>query len=188
VSGMSHTARPARVVSVSRDDRHRFTKPPVEEIRLVEDWGVEGDAHAGATVQHRSRAGRVTEGPNLRQVHLLHAELFDDVADRGYRVTPGDMGENVTTEGVDLLGLATGTVLRLGPDAVVRLTVLRNPCRQIDRFASGLMREMVTRHPDGRVERRAGVMAVVVRGGVVRPGDAVAVELPTGTHHPLQPV
>ncbi|WP_298457253.1 MOSC domain-containing protein [uncultured Cellulomonas sp.] len=176
------------MVSVSRDDRHRFTKPVVDHITLVENWGVEGDAHAGATVKHRSHAAREPDAPNLRQVHLLHEELLEEVAGRGFAVTPGRMGENITTRGIALLCLPTGTVLRLGADAAVVLTGLRNPCVQIDGLAPGLMREMVTRLPDGQVVRRSGVMAVVLRGGTVRAGDPVAIDLPEGPHIPLQPV
>ncbi len=188
MAAMSTAVPAGSVVSVSRDDRHRFSKPVVDHIRLVENWGVEGDAHAGAVVRHRSRARREPAAPNLRQVHLLHEELLDDVAGRGFRVAPGDLGENVTTRGVALLCLPTGTVLHLGAEASVVVTGLRNPCVQIDGLAAGLMREMVTRHADGRVERRAGVMAVVRRGGVVRAGDPVVVELPDGPHEPLAPV
>jgi MOSC domain-containing protein YiiM len=183
-----HPDSPACVVSVSRDAAHRFSKPAVEEITLVEDWGVEGDAHAGRTVRHRSHRARDPQEPNLRQVHLLHEEVLDDVAVRGFRVAPGEMGENVTTRGVLLLTLPVGTVLDLGPDASVELTGLRNPCVQIDALAPGLMRQMVGRDARGDVVRRAGVMAVVRSGGVVRPGDPVTVRLPAGPHRPLGPV
>lgn len=176
------------VVSVSRDDRHRFTKPVVEAITLVEGWGVEGDAHAGVTVKHRSHAARRPEAPNLRQVHLLHEEVLDDVAARGFAVAPGEMGENITTRGIALLCLPTGTVVRLGVEAAVVLTGLRNPCVQIDRLAPGLMQQMITRDEAGNVLRRAGVMAVVLRGGVVHAGDPISFRLPDGAHTPLQPV
>lgn len=176
------------VVAVASDDAHRFSKVLREEIVLVEGWGVDGDAHAGATVKHRSRAAREPDAPNLRQVHLLHAELFDEVADDGYVITPGSMGENVTTLGVDLLALPAGALLELGEDAVVEVTGLRNPCRQIDGLGRGLMGRMVGRRADGSVVRKAGVMAVVRRGGVVRAGDEIRVRLPDGDHRPLQPV
>lgn len=178
----------ASVVSVSRDSEHRFSKPVVDEIVLVEGLGVEGDAHAGTTVQHRSRVARDPSQPNLRQVHLVHAELFDEVGVDGFAVAPGELGENVTTRGVDLLGLPRGTVLRLGPDAVVEVTGLRNPCVQIDGLEAGLMRRLVTRDDDGQVVRKAGVMAVVLAGGRVAPDDEVVVELPRGAHEALQPV
>ncbi|WP_423920011.1 MOSC domain-containing protein [Frigoribacterium sp. 2-23] len=177
-----------RVVAVSRDDEHRFSKPPVDEIVLVEGWGVEGDAHAGTTVQHRSRVARDPSQPNLRQVHLLHAELFDEVAEAGHSVAPGQMGENVTTRGIDLLGLATGTELHLGDEAVVRVTGLRNPCQQINDFDPGLLKAVLGRNDDGVVERKGGVMSVVVRGGVVRAGDRVRIVAPAGEPAPLQPV
>lgn len=176
------------VVSVSTSPAHAFSKPAVDEITLVAGWGVEGDAHAGTTVQHLSRVRRDPTAPNLRQVHLIHSELFAEVADRGYSVEPGAMGENVTTRGVDLLSLPTGAVLRLGGTAAVEITGLRNPCAQIDGIEHGLMREMVHRADDGSVVRKAGVMGVVLEGGVVRPDDAIRVELPAAPHEPLQPV
>ena len=185
---MSTSQDNARVVAVSRDDEHRFSKPVVEEITLVAGWGVEGDAHAGTTVQHRSRVARDPSQPNLRQVHLLHAEVFDEVAAVGHVVVPGDMGENVTTRGVDLLGLPTGALLHLGDEACVRVTGLRNPCQQINDFDPGLLRAVLGRAEDGSVERKGGVMGVVVTGGVVRAGDAVRVELPAGEPQPLVPV
>ena len=178
----------ASVVSVSRDPEHRFSKEVVDDIVLIAGLGVEGDAHAGTTVQHRSRVARDPSQPNLRQVHLVHAELFDEVEGSGFEVAPGELGENVTTRGVDLLGLPRGAVLRLGPDAVVEVTGLRNPCVQIDGLEAGLMRELVTRDDEGQVVRKAGVMAVVLVGGRVAPGDRVGVELPEGEHEALQPV
>ncbi|PZE81302.1 MOSC domain-containing protein [Curtobacterium sp. MCBD17_032] len=177
-----------RVVAVSRDHDHHFSKPIVSDIVLVAGLGVEGDAHAGATVQHRSRVARDPHQPNLRQVHLIAAELFDEVATAGFTVAPGQMGENVTTRGVDLLRLPEGTVLHLGADARVRVTGLRNPCRQIDGFEPGLLRQVLGRAEDGSVERKGGVMSVVLVGGTVRLGDPVRVELPTGEQVPLRPV
>lgn len=177
-----------RVIAVSRDDVHRFSKPVVDEVTLVAGWGIEGDAHAGTTVQHRSRVARDPSQPNLRQVHLLHAEVFDEVAEAGFRVEPGQMGENVTTRGVDLLGLPTGTLLHLGDEACVRVTGLRNPCQQINGFEPGLLREVLGRDEDGALVRKGGVMSVVVTGGVVRTGDRIRVELPTGEQQALQPV
>lgn len=185
---MSEPEDGASVLEVSRDAAHGFSKPVVDHIVLIEGWGVEGDAHAGTTVQHRSRVARDPSQPNLRQVHLMHSELFDEVAAAGYRVAPGQLGENVTTRGIDLLRLPTGTLLHLGADACVRVTGLRNPCRQIDDFDPGLLREVLGRAEDGSVERRGGVMGVVVAGGVVRRGDPIRVELPSGEHTPLAPV
>jgi MOSC domain-containing protein YiiM len=175
----------ARIVSVSSDDEHRFSKPRREAITLVAGLGVDGDAHFGATVQHRSRVRRDPTQPNLRQVHLIHRELFEEV---DAEVTPGELGENVTTEGLDLLALPTGAVLRLGSDAVVQVTGLRNPCVQIDRFEPGLLKQLVGTDAEGRTVRKAGVMGVVLAGGVVRPGDDVVVELPDGVGEPLAPV
>ncbi|HJQ03971.1 MAG TPA: MOSC domain-containing protein [Nocardioides sp.] len=174
----------AEVVAVHRHASHAFSKTSHDEIRLLEGLGVEGDAHLGVTVQHRSRVARDPSQPNLRQVHLIHGELLDDLAAAGFEVAPGQLGENVTTRGVDLLGLPVGTRLRLG-EAVVTVTGLRNPCVQIDRFAPGLLERLVRRGADGTVERLAGVMGIVSRGGVVAPGTAIGVDLPPEPHLPL---
>jgi MOSC domain-containing protein YiiM len=179
---------PGRVVAVCSSPVHGFSKQTRAAVRLVEGLGVEGDAHAGTTVQHLSRVRRNPSEPNLRQVHLVHTELFDEVAEDGHPVRPGDLGENVTTTGVDLLGLPAGTVLRLGEVAEVEITGLRNPCYQIDDFQDGLLKLVLDRDADGKVVRKAGVMAVVRTGGEVRPGDAVTVVLPAGPHRALAPV
>lgn len=176
------------VVAVSRDGEHRFGKVPANEVVLLAGLGVQGDAHAGVIVQHRSRVAVDPTAPNLRQVHLIHAELHDELADKGFDVVAGQLGENVTTRGVDLLGLPRGTLVHLGVDAVVEITGLRNPCRQIDDFRPGLLRQVVGRDAAGALVRKAGVMGVVVQGGRVRPGDPVAVRLPDGPHHPLEKV
>ena len=176
-----------RVESVARDSRHRFSKPVADAITLVAGIGVEGDAHAGTTVQHRSRVRRRPEDPNLRQVHVLHAELLDELRP-AYDVHPGDLGENVLTRGVDLLGLTAGVRLHLGDVVVAEVMGLRNPCVQLDRFSDGLMAATLDRDPDGELVRKAGVMGVVLVGGVVRSGDTIRVELPPGPHVPLRPV
>lgn len=178
----------ARVLAVHRSGSHSFSKFAEEAITLLPGLGVEGDAHAGATVRHRSRVRRDPSQPNLRQVHLLHAELFDELMAVDHPVWPGEMGENITTRGIDLLTLSTGTRLRLGADAVVELTGLRNPCSQIDRFQPGLMSAVLDRDAKGALVRKAGVMAIVVQSGEVRPGDAIVAELPAGPPRPLEPV
>lgn len=195
---------PPRVLAVSRDSVHRFSKTPVPSITLLLGVGVSGDAHAGEHVQHRSRVARDPHQPNLRQVHLIHAELFDEALAAGYDLAPGDLGENVTTAGIDLLALPTGTLLDLG-GPVVRLTGLRNPCAQINTFGPGLLKVVLARAdgtpmgdpapPSGSagaampgVVRRAGVMSVVERGGEVVPGAPITVTLPEGPHLPMEPV
>lgn len=178
----------ATVLAVHRSGAHSFSKFGEEAITLVEGLGVEGDAHAGPTVKHRSRVARDPSAPNLRQVHLLHAELFDELVDRGFPVFPGDLGENVTTRGLDLLALPAGTRLRLGGEAELELTGLRNPCSQIDRFQPGLTAAVLDRDASGAIVRKAGVMAVVRCGGQVRAGDTIVVHLPQGPHHSLGPV
>lgn len=176
------------VAAVACDDAHRFSKPVRGSIQLVAGLGVAGDAHLGATVQHRSRVAKDPSQPNLRQVHLIHAELLDELAARGFAVPPGALGENVLTRGVPLLALGTGTRLRLGAEAVVEVTELRNCCRQIDGYAPGLMAAVLDRAADGALIRKAGVMAVVVTGGAVRPGDPVEVAAVPVRHRPLEPV
>lgn len=176
------------VTAVSRSEQYTFTKPVRESITLLAGLGVEGDVHQGVTVKHRSRVAQDPTQPNLRQVHLMHAELFDELRDKGFAVEPGQIGENVTTRGIDLLGLPTGTLLHLGPEAVVEVTGLRNPCVQIDRFSTGLLKEVVRKGPDGELIRRAGIMSVVLVGGEVRPGDEIRVELPAEPHRPLAKV
>lgn len=178
----------ASVVSVNIDPGHHFSKHVAPEVVLVEGIGIEGDAHAGETVQHLSRKRWHRDEPNLRQVHLIHRELFDELSAEGFSVAAGDLGENITTEGIDLLDLPRGTVLRLGEDAALEVTGLRNPCVQIDRFQDGLLKAVVRTDEDGTVERRTGVMTVVRAGGVVRPGDAIAIELPAEPHEPLTTV
>jgi MOSC domain-containing protein YiiM len=177
------------VEAVGRSAGHTFGKPNRSEIVLLEGLGVAGDAHQGVTVKHRSRVRRDPTQPNLRQVHLVHAELHDELRAAGFDVRAGQMGENVTTRGLDLLGLPTGTLLRLGSGgAVVEVTGLRNPCVQLDRFRPGLMKAVLDRDAEGALVRKAGVMAVVLAGGAVRPGDAIAVELPSGPRRGLEPV
>ena len=176
-----------QIVSVAAASSHRFSKTVLPEIRLVEGLGVDGDAHQGKTVKHRSRVARDPTQPNLRQVHLLHAELLDELAEHGFRVAAGDIGENVLTQGLDLLGLPQGTLLHLGATAVVEVTGLRNPCAQLNTFQPGLMQATLGRDPDGGLIRKSGIMAVVRASGIVRPGDTIAVTLPA-LHRALEPV
>ncbi|GHE54043.1 MOSC domain-containing protein [Streptomyces spiralis] len=178
----------ATVTAVSSNAEYSFTKPNRDSITLLAGLGVEGDVHAGVTVKHRSRVAQDPTQPNLRQVHLIHEELFAEVAGAGYQVTPGQLGENITTRGIDLLGLPVGTLLHIGDEAVLEVTGLRNPCAQIDGFQGGLLKQVVGRDAAGNVVRKAGIMSVVREGGVVRPGDAIEAELPEGPHRPLDRV
>ncbi|WP_448642348.1 MOSC domain-containing protein [Geodermatophilus sp. URMC 63] len=177
-----------KVIAVSRDGEHQFSKVPVDVVTLLAGVGVAGDAHAGVTVQHRSRVDTDPTQPNLRQVHLLHAELFDELREQGFDVRAGQLGENITTSGLDLLALPRGTRLQLGATAVVEVTGLRNPCAQIDAFRPGLLRQVVHRAADGSLVRKAGIMGVVATGGDVAPNDLIKVELPDGPHEPLKRV
>ena len=183
---MSEPVGIVRAVHVSR--LHSFSKFAEDSIKLVEGLGVAGDAHNGVTVQHRSRIARNASAPNLRQVHLMHAELFDELMAAGFAVWPGDLGENITTDAVDLLGLPQRTRLHLGASAVVEITGLRNPCIQLDRFQPGLMAATLGRDADGGVIRKAGAMGIVVASGEVRAGDAIGIEWPVGERSALQPV
>jgi len=176
------------VVAVSRSESHSFSKQNQSSIRLIEGLGVEDDAHQGITVKHLSRVARDPTQPNLRQVHLIHAELHDELGAAGFEVRAGDLGENVTTRGIPLLELPIGSRLRLGASAVVEITGLRNPCVQIDRFRPGLLGNVVGRDESGAVWRKTGIMSVVITGGEVRPGDAIEVELPPEPHRPLEVV
>ena len=179
---------PGQVVATSRSRDHRFSKAGVEFITLLAGLGVDGDCHSGASVKHRSRVARDPDQPNLRQVHLIHSELHDALLAQGFSIEPGDMGENITTRGLDLLALPTGARLRIGASAVVEVTGLRNPCHQLNAFRPGLMEATLEWTPDGALVRKAGVMGVVLTSGTVRPGDVIVVEAPTGRRWPLAPV
>jgi MOSC domain-containing protein YiiM len=176
------------VTAVSRSAKHTFSKTNQEKIFLQAGLGVEGDAHLGETVKHRSRVAADPSQPNLRQVHLIHAELHDELQAAGFTVSAGQMGENITTRGIDLLNLPTGTRLSLGDTAVVELTGLRNPCIQLDQLQPGLMAAVLGRDADGKLIRKAGVMGIVIESGEIRPGDLIRIELPPEPHQPLDRV
>lgn len=174
------------VTAVSRNAVRSIRKSNELSIRLLAGQGVEGDVHAGETVRHRSRMARNPAQPNLRQVHLIHAELHDELQSAGFSVSPGEMGENVTTRGVDLLSLPTGTRLHLGGSAIVEVTGLRNPCSQLDGVQKGLMKAVLGRDGQGNVVRKTGIMSVVIAEGEVKSGDHIRVTLPAGPHRPLE--
>ena len=173
------------ITAVSRSSRHTLVKTNEASVRLMAGLGIEGDAHQGTTVKHRSRVARDPAAPNLRQVHLIHAELHDELRQRGFEVKAGQMGKNITTSGVDLLGLATGTRLYIGDTAIVEVTGLRNPCAQLDKIQPGLMAATLDRDAKGRLVRQAGIMGIVLATGEVRPGDPVRVEPPPPPRRPL---
>jgi MOSC domain-containing protein YiiM len=176
------------VAAVSRSGAHTMVKPNEGSITLLAGLGVEGDAHMGETVKHRSRVARDPSQPNLRQVHLIHSELHDELRGRGFAVEAGQMGENVTTRGLDILGLPTGARLRIGEAAVIEVTGLRNPCAQLNGVQEGLMAATLDKDAEGNLIRKAGIMAVVLAGGEVKPGDPIRVELPPEPRRPLEPV
>jgi MOSC domain-containing protein YiiM len=176
------------VVAVSCSAAHTMTKGNQPAVQLRKGLGVEGDAHAGSTVKHRSRVARNPHQPNLRQVHLIQAELHDELRSAGFNISSGQMGENITTRGIDLLALPAGTRLRLGEDAEIEITGLRNPCGQLNGIQDGLLAAVLDRDADGNLIRKAGVMAVVLSDGLVQPGDTITAELPATPRRPLEPV
>ena len=174
------------VIAVSCSAQHTFSKQNQSFIRLIAGIGVEGDAHAGKMVKHRYLARKDPTKPNLRQVHLIQAELLDELNARGFSVGSGELGENITTRGVDLLALPTGTKLHIGTEAVIELTALRNPCHQIDDFQEGMLEAVLDTDEGGNVIRKAGVMGIVLIGGEIRPGDSILIELPPEPHKALE--
>lgn len=172
----------ASVIAVHSAADHRFSKATVTEVQLIEGHGVAGDAHCGVTVKHRSRVARDPSQPNLRQVHLIAQELLQELSEAGLHVLPGELGENITTVGIDLLSLSAGTHLQAG-DALVEITGLRNPCHQIESFRPGLLWQVLGTAADGSLVRKAGVMGVVLRSGSVKAGDALRI-----LHAPQPPV
>ncbi|MGO4704855.1 MOSC domain-containing protein [Microvirga sp. 2MCAF38] len=181
-------AKAPSVVAVNRSATHSFSKANEDSIRLIAGLGVEGDAHSGETVKHRSRVAQDPTQPNLRQVHLIHAELHDELAQAGFTVAAGEMGENVTTRGIDLLSLPKGARLRFGGEAEIEITGLRNPCAQLDRFRKGLRAAVLDRDEEGHLIRKAGVMGIVLAGGEVKPGDPIHVTLPAHPYERLERV
>ena len=177
-----------KVIAVSRSATHTMSKPNFQSIQLLAGLGVEGDAHMGETVKHRSRVAADPTQPNLRQVHLIHAELHEELKDQGFLVTPGQMGENITTQGVDLLELPKGTKLYLGDSAVIEITGLRNPCNQLDGIQQGLMKAVLDRDEEGQLIRKSGIMGIVLKGGQVQPEDLISIELPPQPFQKLERV
>jgi len=178
----------AAVLAVHCSATHTFSKSPQSAIRLLEGLGVEGDAHNGVTVKHRTLVRRDPTAPNLRQVHLIQCELFDELRPAGFTIVPGEIGENITTRGINLLALPTGTKLQVGSTALIQVTGLRNPCRQLDRHQTGLTGALLDREENGRLIRKAGIMGIIISAGEVRPGDSITVELPPEPHTPLDRV
>jgi hypothetical protein len=176
------------VVAVQRSATHTFSKTNQDSIQLLAGLGVADDAHMGATVKHRSRVAVDPMQPNLRQVHLIHAELHDELGLAGFNILPGQMGENITTRGIAVLGLPTGTRLHIGDTAVVEVTGLRNPCDQLDQFQSGLKAAVLGRDEQGNLIRKAGVMGIVLTSGAVKAGDVIGIELPPPPYRPLERV
>ena len=178
----------ASVIALSKSSSHTFNKYNTASIRLLKGLGVEGDAHMGEKVKHRSRVAKDPSQPNLRQVHLIHSELFEEVAEKGFKVSPGQMGENISTRGIDLLALPTDTILKIGVEAEIQITGLRNPCYQIDSIQEGLMKAVLDKDEDGNLIRKAGIMGIVLQGGEIKVGDKIEVALPAKPHKKLEKV
>lgn len=174
------------VHSVHVSPEHSFSKVTKDSINLVAGFGVEGDAHAGPTVKHRSRVAIDPTTPNLRQVHLIPYETLAALGDDGFKVLPGNLGENITTSEIDLHSLPVGALLRIGPDALIALTGLRNPCQQIDQFQDGLLKKCLPKDSEGNIQRRAGVMGIAISSGAITAGDEISVSLPPQPHKPLE--
>jgi MOSC domain-containing protein YiiM len=174
------------VIAVSRSPEHTFSKANEKSIKLTKGYGVEGDAHAGEKIKHRFLVGIDATRPNIRHVHLIQIELLEELESKGFSVKPGDLGENITTRGPDLLGLPSGTKLHIGAHVIVELTALRNPCIQIDWFQKGMLKEVIYKDADENLVRKVGVMGIMLEGGIVRPNDALTVKLPPKPHHPLE--
>lgn len=176
------------VLAVNRSAKHTLQKPSEPEVMLLAGLGIEGDAHMGVTVKHRSRVARDPTKPNLRQVHFIHAELHEEIAAKGFKVLPGQMGENITTSGIEVLKLPKGTLMQLGDAAVVEITGLRSPCKQLNSIQAGLMEAVLDRDDEGNLIRKSGVFGIVIEGGIVRQGDRIVCTLPSGEQLPLEPV
>ncbi|MBD2842909.1 MOSC domain-containing protein [Erythrobacter rubeus] len=179
---------PGRVIAVARDADHRFSKLVVQQIHIIAGLGVEGDAHNGVKVKHRSRVKADPTQPNLRQVHLIHSELFSELKEKGFDVRPADLGENITTEGIDLLALPRDTILEIGSNVRLRVTGLRNPCAQIESFQKGLLAAVLDKGPNGELIRKSGIMTTVIEGGPIEAGDTIMAILPDPPFHPLERV
>ena len=175
------------VIAVASDSAHNVIKPVRESISLIAGLGIEGDAHAGKTIQHRYDKARNPDAPNLRQVHLMHAELFDQMAELGMTVTPGQMGENITTRNIDILGVPRGTHLKIG-EAIIEITGLRNPCKHLNKVAVGLMEACIERYDDGALFPQSGVMGIVIAGGEIKVGDDIQIITPDKPYSRLEPV
>ena len=176
------------VVAVSLNPKHTFSKLPQLSIHLLAGLGVEGDAHCGSTVRHRYLVRRNPAAPNRTQVHLLEAEFLEALATDAPNFPafhPGDFGENILTRSIRLISLPLGTRLHLGPTAIVELTGLRSPCKQMNTLRPGLMKASFV---PGTRRHRAGVMAVVLEAGTLSAADTIHVELPPEPHIALRPV
>jgi MOSC domain-containing protein YiiM len=177
-----------QVTSVSLNPLHTFSKRPVPEIRILAHHGVEGDAHAGEKVQHLYRVRKNPNAPNLCQVHLIAEEFLEELRTQNFPIEPGQLGENIIVRSLDLCSLSVGATLRLGSDALIEITGLRDPCNQLNTLRPGLMKACLARSLDGTLIRKAGVMAIALVSGSVRPGDPIHLTLPPHPHRPMGPV
>lgn len=177
----------AKVIALSKSASHTLKKENYNSLELLKGLGVNGDAHMGKNVKHRSRVARNPYQLNLRQVHLIHGELLEELKTNGYHIIPGQMGENITTSGIDLLSLPKDTILKIGVSSI-QITGLRNPCYQLDGIQPGLMKAVLDKDADGNLIRKAGVMAIVLEGGTIETGDEISIEYPEKPHQALEKV
>ncbi len=180
-----HNKQRYEVLAVAKDGQHRFSKTTSPMIRLLKGKGVEGDAHCGEKVQHRSRVRVNPDQPNLRQVHLIAEETLEELSAKGFAVEPSQLGENITTRGIDLLSLPENTHLSVGDKVILTITGLRNPCQQLNEHQPGLMQALLGRDENDQLLLKAGVMAVVTEGGEVKAGDPIKISYPAQPHKPL---
>ncbi|SRR6266446_5986019 len=165
-----------RVIAVCCNPEPDLPKPVVDAVHLIENWGVEGDYHAGSLVRHRYLAKKDPTRPNMRQVLLMDAAVFAELAQNDIHIGPGMMGENITIEGMAMMQLAVGTRLAIG-SAIVEVTERRSPCYQLNGIDPRLLKA-VARKQDGQAIFKAGIMAQILQGGWVRAGDLVKVLSP----------
>ncbi|BDS12158.1 MOSC domain-containing protein [Aureispira anguillae] len=177
-----------KVVALSKRASHQISKINHTQLKLLEGIGVEGDVHAGKTVKHRSRVAIDPNQPNLRQVHLIHSELFEELLSKGFQISAGQMGENITTQGIKLLELPKDTLLYIGEQAIVKITGLRNPCHQLNGLQEGLLKAVLDKDEQGNLIRKAGIMGIVLRGGSIALDDVIRIELPPLPFLPLERV
>jgi hypothetical protein len=176
-------ARPlkGKVVAVCCNPEPGLPKPVVDAVHLIENWGVEGDYHAGSLVRHRYLAKKDPNRPNLRQALLVDAAVFVELARQDIHIGPGTMGENITIEGIDVMQLLEGTHLAIG-STIVEVMERRNPCYQLNGIDPRLLKAVVKKQPEQTIFK-AGMMTRILQSGWVCAGDLVEVLPPADPNH-----